>query len=111
MSKLLKNSSEQIFLSGFSYRRRCFVPQKERCERIQKRDENEEPARLPSYSPDRNPIEKLWKNTKRDATHLKYFPTFDDLRSAVIGAFEKYLTDATKIICVMKKLRKEAGIS
>jgi transposase len=67
--------------------------------------------RLPSYSPDKNPIEKLWKNTKRDATHLKYFPTFDDLRSAVIGAFKKYLEDAAKIICVMKKLRAEAGIA
>lgn len=67
--------------------------------------------RLPSYSPDKNPIEKLWKNTKKDATHLKYFRTFEDLRQAVIKAFEKYLQDATKIICVMKKLRAEAGIA
>lgn len=67
--------------------------------------------RLSSYSPDKNPIEKLWKNTKRDATHLKYFPTFEDLRSAVITAFNKYLRDATKIICVMKKLRTQAGIA
>ena len=67
--------------------------------------------RLPSYSPDKNPIEKLWKNTKRDATHLKYFPTFEDLRSAVITAFNKYLRDATKIICVMKQLRAQAGIA
>jgi transposase len=67
--------------------------------------------RLPSYSPDKNPIEKLWKNTKKAATHLKYFPTFDDLRQAVIKAFNKYLEDTTKIICVMKKLRTEAGIA
>lgn len=66
---------------------------------------------LPSYSPDKNPIEKLWRNTKRDATHLKYFPTFEDLRSAVITAFNKYLRDASKIICVMKQLRAEAGIA
>ena len=66
--------------------------------------------RLPSYSPDKNPIEKLWKNTKRDATHLKYFPTFENFRSAVIRAFNKYLYDASKIICVMKQLRAEAGI-
>lgn len=66
--------------------------------------------RLPSYSPDKNPIEKLWRNTKRDATHLKYFPTFEDLRRAVIIAFEKYLQDATKILCVMKKMRTEAGL-
>jgi transposase len=27
--------------------------------------------RLPVFSPDYNPIEKLWKNTKRDSTHMK----------------------------------------
>ncbi len=67
--------------------------------------------RLPSYSPDYNPIEKLWKNTKRDSTHCKFFPTFDDLRSSVIKAFKKYMEDATKVICVMKKLRNSAGVA
>lgn len=67
--------------------------------------------RLPSYSPDYNPIEKLWRKTKRDATHCKYFPTFDDLRNAVMNAFEKYMRDATKVIGVMKKLREQAGLS
>jgi len=67
--------------------------------------------RLPSYSPDFNPIEKLWKNTKRDATHCKFFPTFDDLRASVVKAFKKYMEDATKIICVMKKLRNCAGLA
>jgi transposase len=67
--------------------------------------------RLPSYSPDKNPIEKLWKNTKRDATHCRYFPTFESLRAAVVRAFEQYLLDASKVICVMKKLRAQAGIA
>ena len=67
--------------------------------------------RLPSYSPDYNPIEKLWRNTKKDATHCKYFATFDHLRIAVMNAFEKYMNDATKVICVMKKLRGQAGLS
>lgn len=67
--------------------------------------------RLPSYSPDFNPIEKLWKQTKKDATHLKYFPSFDDLRHAVINAFHKYLNDAMQIICVMRSLRTKAGLS
>lgn len=66
--------------------------------------------RLPAYSPDKNPIEKLWKNTKRDATHCRYFPTFESLREAVVHAFEQYLLDASKVICVMKKLRAQAGI-
>lgn len=34
---------------------------------------------LPTYSPDYNPIEKLWKEIKKDGTHLHYFPTFNDL--------------------------------
>jgi len=67
--------------------------------------------RLPSFSPDYNPIEKLWKNTKRDATHLKYFQTFEKLRESVVQAFEKYLNDASKVICVMKKLRMDAGLA
>jgi transposase len=38
---------------------------------------------LPSYSPDYNPIEFLWKQMKQRATHNKYFPTFDKLLSVV----------------------------
>jgi transposase len=67
--------------------------------------------RLPSYSPDYNPIEKLWKKTKKDATHLKYFPDFDSLRLSVINAFDKYMRDATQIIPVMKKLRNDAKVN
>jgi transposase len=67
--------------------------------------------RLPAFSPDFNPIEKLWKNTKRDATHLKYFKTFEELRLSVVNTFQKYLKDATHIIRVMKKLRLDAKIT
>jgi transposase len=38
---------------------------------------------LPVYSPDYNPIEKLWKKVKQAGIHLCYFPTFDDLKSKV----------------------------
>ena len=41
---------------------------------------------LPSYSPDFNPIEKLWKNIKKDHTHLCYFPSFDSLINKVEDA-------------------------
>lgn len=66
--------------------------------------------KLPSYSPDKNPIEKLWRNAKRAATHLKYFKTFEDLRESVLKAFNNFQNDATKVVCVMKKMRFEAGI-
>lgn len=38
---------------------------------------------LPSYSPDYNPIEKLWKKVKEKEIHLHYFPTFDALKCKV----------------------------
>ena len=67
--------------------------------------------RLPSYSPEYNPIEKLWRNTKAAATHCKYFKTFEDLREAVVRAFTTYMNEAAKVICVMKKLRLNAGVA
>lgn len=39
--------------------------------------------KLPSYSPDFNPIEKLWKKVKEKGTHLHYFPTFESLTHKV----------------------------
>lgn len=44
-------------------------------------------VQLPSYSPDFNPIEHLWKSVREDATHNKYFPEFED----VIGSVEDTL--------------------
>ena len=38
---------------------------------------------LPSYSPDYNPIEKLWKKIKENDVHLHYFPTFESLKKRV----------------------------
>lgn len=38
---------------------------------------------LPSYSPDYNPIEKLWKKIKEKEIHLHYFPTFGSLKNKV----------------------------
>jgi len=44
-------------------------------------------TQLPSYSPDYNPIEFLWRATKRQATHNRYFPAFAHL----IGSVEEAL--------------------
>jgi transposase len=42
---------------------------------------------LPSYSPDYNPIEYLWRKTKKRATHNKYFKEF----AAVVVSVDKAL--------------------
>jgi transposase len=45
---------------------------------------------LPSYSPDYNPIEFLWRATKRTATHNRYFPDFADLIASVEDALAAF---------------------
>ena len=42
---------------------------------------------LPSYSPDYNPIEFLWRKTKKRATYNKYFKEF----AAVVVSADKAL--------------------
>jgi hypothetical protein len=63
---------------------------------------------LPSYSPDYNPIEKLWKQTKADKTHCRYFPKLADLKEAAMEAFEDYMRSAWKVLAKMKSLRERS---
>lgn len=55
---------------------------------------------LPSYSPDYNPIEHLWRNVKREKTHNRYFPTFEALTEAV----ERGLSDFQQHAHAVKQL-------
>ena len=43
---------------------------------------------LPPYSPDLNPIERVWKLTRRLCLHNRYFPTLTGVLEAVEGQFE-----------------------
>jgi transposase len=47
---------------------------------------------LPPYSPQLNPIERVWKLTRRLATHNRYFATLGDLLSAVQERFALWRT-------------------
>jgi transposase len=53
---------------------------------------------LPSYSPDYNPIEKLWKEIKKDGTHLHHFPTFNDLVVKVEEVLLKFSNARQKVL-------------
>jgi hypothetical protein len=42
---------------------------------------------LPPYSPELNPIERVWKLTRKLCIHDQYFPTLASLITAVEGRF------------------------
>lgn len=45
---------------------------------------------LPSYSPELNPVEPVWKKTKRCATHNRHFKEKRDLRGRLFRRFNRY---------------------
>ena len=56
---------------------------------------------LPSYSPDYNPIEYLWKKVKTKATHNRYFEEFARLIQSVEEALAVLATQAEEIMRLM----------
>ena len=56
---------------------------------------------LPSYSPDYNPIEYLWKKVKKKATHLQYFPEFTALIQKVDNALLRLANTPKAISALM----------
>ena len=80
LTRVLEQTTQHIMLiqDGASYHtsaamQACFAHHTARLQVFQ----------LPGYSPDYNPIEKLWKNIKKEGTHLHYFPTFEALKEKV----------------------------
>jgi transposase len=59
-----------------------------------------EVCQLPTYSPDYNPIEKLWKKIKQQDTHLHYFPTFEALTDKVEQALLKFANIPEEILAL-----------
>jgi transposase len=56
---------------------------------------------LPSYSPDYNPIEYLWKKVKTQSTHNRYFAEFVLLVQSVEQALKVLATQSTEILRLM----------
>ena len=46
---------------------------------------------LPPYSPQLNPMERVWKLTRKLRTHNRYFPCLDELVDTVFDQFNEWL--------------------
>jgi len=58
---------------------------------------------MPPYSPELNPVERVWKMTRRKATHNKYFDSLQEVSSAVESTFKtwRYANDVLKRLCAI----------
>lgn len=45
---------------------------------------------LPPYSPDLNPIERVWKLTRRQCMHNRYFPKIEEVVEIVENKFDEW---------------------
>src|SRR2546425_1079203 len=65
---------------------------------------------LPSYSPDYNPIEYLWKKTKKRATHNQYFKEFAALTVSVEQALAYFATHPETVLGLFGRYCEESGL-
>lgn len=58
---------------------------------------------LPPYSPELNPIERVWKLTRRRCVHNRYFPTLDEVIDAVEAEFTLWArrNDTLRRLCAI----------
>ena len=65
---------------------------------------------LPSYSPDYNPIEYLWKKTKKRATHNQYFKEFAALTVSVDKALAYFATHPNTVLELFGLYCEDSGL-
>jgi len=58
---------------------------------------------LPPYSPDLNPIERLWKLTRKLCLHNRYFPFLEDIIQSVESQFCEWTSgnDIVRKLCAI----------
>ena len=58
--------------------------------------------RLPSYSPQLNPIERFWKKLRRRATHNRLFDTLADLKTSLRASLSYFQTVRHKVKSIVE---------
>jgi hypothetical protein len=64
--------------------------------------------RLPSYSPQLNPIERFWRILRRRATHNRLFTTRPELRQTLRHNLCYYQSMRHKVLSLLESKRKKA---
>lgn len=67
--------------------------------------------RLPSYSPQLNPIERFWKLLRRRATHNRLFDTLADLKSSIRSSLCYFQTMRNRVRTLLDRRAKKRTAS
>jgi hypothetical protein len=65
--------------------------------------------RLPSYSPQLNPIERFWKVLRRRATHNRLFDAVADLKKSVRASLSYFQTVPKRLLRLINGRRKKSA--
>ncbi len=65
----------------------------------------------PSYSPDFNPIEYLWRKLKKEATHNKYFAQFQELITSVEKTLCGFAQHACAVLHLFAQYCDDTGLA
>jgi transposase len=65
--------------------------------------------RLPSYSPQLNPIERFWKMLRRRATHNRLFDSLADLKGSIRNSLCYFQTMRTRVKTLLKARKKRTA--
>src|SRR5947209_14606768 len=65
--------------------------------------------RLPSYSPQLNPIERFWKVLRRRATHNRLFDAIADLKKSVRASLSYFQTVRHRVLTLINGRRKKSA--
>jgi transposase len=58
--------------------------------------------RLPSYSPQLNPVERLWEKRRRRATHNRLFDTLAELKASIRASLGDFQTVRHKVMSILQ---------
>ena len=58
---------------------------------------------LPPYSPNLNPIERLWKFMNEHVLYNRYYEKFSDFKKEVIGFLQKFSKDGTDLFSALQR--------
>ena len=68
---------------------------------------------MPPYSPDLNPIEQVWRITRKKKTHNRFFKDLETLKGVVGGFFESLSVpnDTLKTLCTFKWMKRDETVT